>query len=68
MESKINDAAKWSDKTQKTLGEIPCYLQIIGWSLIAGILAALVVFVCLEEIPYTGGESILQHFILRSPQ
>ena len=52
-----------SEKVREILGEIPSSLMRWGLLIIAVILLALILVVCLVPYPYSDGESILHHVI-----
>lgn len=52
-----------SEKVRKLIGEIPPSLVRWGTAIIALIVAALLMAVCLLPYPYSDGESVIEHLL-----
>ena len=64
-DNKENQIELRSEKVRNLLGEIPPALVRWGLVIIIAIFLALLFVACFMPFPYSNGESILQHLILK---
>ena len=61
-----NDIELRSEKVRNLLSEIPPFLVKWGTVIIVAIFLILLLIVCFMPYPYSQGESILQHILMKS--